>query len=70
MATMCVRKPTLCVLEIMTPQWTNFVLSADIPHCETDVFVLNGLHIKTYMEKYQIKITLERWHIKHVSFSF
>lgn len=51
MATMCVSQPTLCVLEIMTPQWTNFVLPTDIPHCETDVFVLNGLHIKTYMEK-------------------
>lgn len=69
MVTICVSKPTLCVLEIMTPQRTNFVLSADIPHCETDVFVLNGLHIKTYMEKYKIKITLKLWHIKHVAVS-
>lgn len=71
MVTMCVSKPTLCVLEIMTPQRTNFVLSADIPHCETDAFVLNGLHIKTYMEKYKIKITLKLWHFKHKTrFSF
>lgn len=55
---MCVSHLTLRVLEIMPPQWANFVLPTDIPHCETDIFVLNGLHVKTYMEKNTRKI----WH--------
>lgn len=38
----------LCVLEIMPPQWSNFVLSTNIPHCETYIFVLNSLNIETY----------------------
>lgn len=38
---------TLCVLEVMTPKWSNFVLTTDIPHRETDVLVLHRLNIKT-----------------------
>lgn len=38
---------TLCVLEVVSPQRTDLVLTADVPHCETDVLVLHRLHIKT-----------------------
>ena len=39
---------TLGVLEVMPPQRTDLVLTADIPHCELDVLVLNGLDVETY----------------------
>lgn len=38
----------LCILEVMPPQWSDFVLTADIPYGETDVFVFYSLHIKTW----------------------
>ena len=41
---------TLCVLEVMSPQWSDFILTAHIPHSKTDVFVFNGLHIETYKQ--------------------
>ena len=37
----------LCVLEVMSPQRSDLVLSADIPHGEADVLVLDCLHIET-----------------------
>jgi len=37
---------TLGVLEVMAPEWTNLVLSSNIPHGEGDVLVLNGLNIE------------------------
>jgi len=37
---------SLGVLEIMSPQWTDFVLTADIPDGEGDVFVLDGFHVE------------------------
>ncbi len=40
----------LCVLEIVSPQRSDFVLAAHIPHGETDVFVFYSLHIKTWRE--------------------
>ena len=38
----------LGVLEIVPPEGSNFVLTADIPNGETDVFVFHGLHIETW----------------------
>ena len=38
---------TLCVLEVMSPQRSNLVLTTHIPHCETDVLVLHSLHVET-----------------------
>ena len=38
---------TLCVLEIMPPQWPDLVLTADIPHCKTDVLEFYRLNVKT-----------------------
>jgi hypothetical protein len=39
---------TLGVLEVMSPQRSNLVLSSDIPHGELDVLVLDGLNVETY----------------------
>lgn len=38
---------TLCVLEVMPPKRPDLVLTADIPHCKTDVFVFYRLNVKT-----------------------
>jgi len=38
---------TLSVLEVMSPQWSNFVLSTNIPHGELDVLVLDGLNVES-----------------------
>lgn len=42
---------TLGVLEVMAPEWTNLVLSSDIPHGEGDVLVFNGLDIEAYSSR-------------------
>jgi hypothetical protein len=38
---------SLRVLEVVAPQWTDFVLTADIPHGEADVFVLYSLDVES-----------------------
>jgi hypothetical protein len=38
---------TLGVLEVMPPQWTDLVLSSDIPHGELNVLVLDSLDVET-----------------------
>lgn len=38
---------TLCVLKVVSPQGSDFVLTAHIPHCETDVLVLHRLDVKS-----------------------
>jgi hypothetical protein len=38
---------TLGVLEVMPPQRTNLVLTADIPHGELNVLVLDGLNVES-----------------------
>ena len=40
-------------LKIMTPERSNFILTANIPNSEADVLVLDCLHIKSW--KYGIK---------------
>jgi hypothetical protein len=37
---------TLRVLEIVPPEGSNLVLSADVPYCEADVFVLDRLDVE------------------------
>lgn len=37
----------LCVLEVVPPEGADLVLTAHIPHGETNVLVLNSLHVKT-----------------------
>lgn len=39
---------TLGVLEVMSPERSDFVLSTDIPHCELNVLVLDGLDVETW----------------------
>jgi len=36
----------LCVLEVVPPQRSNFVLSADVPHGEADVLVFHSFHVE------------------------
>ena len=42
---------TLSVLEVVSPERSDLVLSADVPHCETDVLILHSLNIETYTQK-------------------
>lgn len=39
---------TLGVLEVMAPERTDLVLSTDIPHCERNVLVLDGLDVEPW----------------------
>lgn len=41
----------LCVLKVMPPQGTDFVLAANVPYSKTDVLVLHRLHIKTCQKR-------------------
>eukprot|EP00116_Pleurobrachia_bachei_P016403 sb/3476665/ len=42
---------TLRVLEVMPPQWSDFILTANIPHGKADVLVFYCLDIETWWEK-------------------
>ena len=39
---------TLGVLIVVAPQWSDFVLSADIPHSEWNIFVFDSFNIETW----------------------
>ena len=39
---------TLCILEVVSPQWPNLVLTTDIPHSEADVLIFDRFHIEAY----------------------
>lgn len=39
---------TLGVLEVMSPQRSDLVLSSNIPHGELDILILNSLDVETY----------------------
>lgn len=36
----------LCVLEVVSPQRSDLVLTTNIPNCETDVLVLDRLNVE------------------------
>ena len=38
----------------MPPEWSNLVLSSNIPNCELDVFVLDGLDVEAWRRKGQL----------------
>lgn len=38
---------TLSVLEVMSPQRSDFVLATNIPDCEADIFIFYSFHIET-----------------------
>ena len=40
------KNETLCILEVVSPQWTDLVLTSDIPDGEADVLVFDSLHIE------------------------
>jgi hypothetical protein len=37
----------LSILEVMSPQWSDLVLSTDVPNSKLDVLVLNGLDVES-----------------------
>ena len=37
---------SLSVLEVVSPQWSNLVLTTDVPYGKADVFVFDCLHVK------------------------
>lgn len=39
---------TLGILEVMSPQRTNLVLTTNVPHGELNVLVLDGLDVEAY----------------------
>ena len=44
-------KLTVCqliYLEVVSPEWSDLVLTADVPHGEADVFVLDRLNVEPY----------------------
>ena len=41
------RELTLCVLEVVPPQWPDLVLATHIPHCEAYILVFHCFYIKT-----------------------
>ncbi len=45
---------TLCILEIVAPQRSNLVLTADVPHSEADVLVLDGFNVESW-RKYNLE---------------
>lgn len=44
---------TLGVLEVVSPQGTDLVLAAHVPHGEADVLVLHCLYIETWIKSKQ-----------------
>ena len=46
----------LCVLKVVPPKWSDFVLAADIPDGEAYVFVFNSFDIETWNESRLQKI--------------
>ena len=38
---------TLSILEVVSPQWSDLVLTTNIPHGELDVLVLDSLYVET-----------------------
>jgi hypothetical protein len=48
---------TLGVLEIVSPQRTDLVLTTDIPHGELNVLVLNRLNVETCSQSQKARIS-------------
>ncbi len=52
-AVACWKGLTLCVLEIMAPQWSNLILTTNVPNRETYILVLHSFNIKTLSTKHK-----------------
>lgn len=42
------KNPYLCILEIVSPQGPNLILTTYIPYCKADVLIFYSFDIKTY----------------------
>ena len=40
------KNQSLCILEVVAPQGSDFVLTADIPNSEIDILVFNRFHVE------------------------
>lgn len=38
----------LCVLEIVSPEWSDLILTTYIPDCEADILVFDSFYIESY----------------------
>lgn len=50
----------LCVLKVVSPKWSDFVLTTNIPNCETDVLVFDCLNIEPWKANMFFFISLKR----------
>ena len=50
---------TLCVLKVMSPQRSDLVLTADVPHCKADVLVFNRLDVETCKRKAKQQLSID-----------
>ena len=39
----------LSVLEVVSPEWSDLVLAADVPHREADVLVFHRLNVEPWL---------------------
>lgn len=59
---------TLGVLEVMSPQRTDLVLSTNIPYSELDVLVLDRLDVETWTDQLprrgicRVRVLIRKWH--------
>jgi hypothetical protein len=47
---------TLGVLEVMSPQRSDLVLSTHIPYCELNVLVFDSLNVETWKTRSQLQV--------------
>jgi len=52
----------LGILEVMPPERPNFILTTNIPNCETNVLIFYCFHIKTCKKKTKWPLCLIRYH--------
>lgn len=52
----------LCILEVVSPQWTDLILTAHIPHCKTNILVFYRLDVETFRKigKRALKIGMQQ----------
>ena len=49
---------TLCSGVVVSPQWSNLVLSTDVPHVEFDILIRHRLNVKTDWLKARVSPSL------------
>jgi hypothetical protein len=42
---------TLCASIVMSPEWANFILTANVPYIEFHILIRYGFHVKADCER-------------------